>query len=117
MREATNGRGADIVLDVVGSDRTHAGGLAMLAGGGTYSIVGYGGTVSVPSVAPVGAEQSVAANLVGTWSDLWELMELHGRGRIRLVTETHPLEPVNDVLGRLRDGEVTGRAVLVPATG
>ena len=30
-----------------------------------------------------------------------------------LKTETHPLESVNEVLAKLRDGEVTGRAVLV----
>jgi len=29
------------------------------------------------------------------------------------VTETHPLEEVNDVPGRRRDGDVTGRAELV----
>jgi len=26
----------------------------------------------------------------------------------------HPLDDVNDVLAKLREGEVTGRAVLVP---
>ena len=31
-----------------------------------------------------------------------------------LKTETHPLDSVNDVLAKLHDGEVTGRAVLVP---
>jgi len=31
-----------------------------------------------------------------------------------LKTEVHPLEDVNEVLGRLRDGDVNGRAVLVP---
>jgi hypothetical protein len=31
-----------------------------------------------------------------------------------LKTETHPLEAVNDVLAMLREGEITGRAVLVP---
>jgi NAD+-dependent secondary alcohol dehydrogenase Adh1 len=115
VREATDGRGADVVLDFVGTDQTHADGVAMLARGGTYSIVGYGGTLSVPSIAMVVGEYAVAGNLVGSWIDLWELMQLHGRGRIRLVTETHPLEAVNEVLQRLRDGDVTGRAVLVPA--
>jgi D-arabinose 1-dehydrogenase-like Zn-dependent alcohol dehydrogenase len=33
---------------------------------------------------------------------------------VTLRTETHPLEAVNDVLDALREGEVTGRAVLVP---
>ncbi|HEY1273957.1 MAG TPA: NAD(P)-dependent alcohol dehydrogenase [Thermoleophilaceae bacterium] len=114
VREATDGRGADIVLDFVGTDATHAGGMAMLARAGTYSIVGYGGTLSVPSAAMVGTEQAAIANLVGSWTDLWELMQLHARGHIVLKTETHPLEQVNDVLDRLREGAVTGRAVLTP---
>ena len=114
VREATDGRGVDVVLDFVGTDATHAGSLAMLARHGVYSIVGYGGTVEAPSVALVAQETAIAANLVGSWIDLWELMQLHATGRLRLVTETHRLEDVNDVLDRLREGEVTGRAVLVP---
>ena len=114
VREATNGVGADIVLDFVGSDETHASGLQMLARGGLYSAIGYGGTVSVPSVALVAQDLTIAGNLVGNWVDLWELLQLHGRGEITLKTETHSLDDVNEVLGRLREGDVTGRAVLVP---
>ncbi len=44
----------------------------------------------------------------------WELLQLHGRGDVTLKTQTHPLEAVNDVLDALRQGEITGRAVLVP---
>jgi len=115
VRELTGGRGADLVFDFVGTDQTHADSTAMLARAGTYSIVGYGGTVSVPSAALVVSEQSLVGNLVGTWVDLWELLQLQAAGRVRLQTETHPLDSVNEVLAKLRDGEVTGRAVLVPA--
>ena len=59
-------------------------------------------------------EQSVVGNLVGSWTDLWELVQLHAAGKLVLRTETHPLSAVNDVLAKLREGEVTGRAVLVP---
>jgi len=114
VRELTNGMGADVVLDFVGTDETHAVGLAMLARRGIYSIVGYGGTVSHLSVGLVVGETVIAGNLVGSWIDLWELLQLHGRGVVTLRTETHSLDDVNDVLDRLRDGEVTGRAVLVP---
>jgi NAD+-dependent secondary alcohol dehydrogenase Adh1 len=116
VREATDGRGADVIIDFVGSDQTHADGIAMLARAGTYAIVGYGGLVAVPSVALVVQELSVCANLVGSWTDLWELMELHARGRIQLRTQVHPLEDLNDALAQLREGEVTGRAVIVPAS-
>ena len=114
VREATNGAGADVVVDLVATDATHAAGVEMLARGGLYSTIGYGGVITVPSVAMVVGETAIAGNLVGSWIDLWELLQLHGRGDIKLRTETHPLEAVNDVLDRLREGEITGRAVLVP---
>jgi NAD+-dependent secondary alcohol dehydrogenase Adh1 len=114
VRERTDGRGADVVFDFVGTDQTHADAVAMLARGGTYSIIGYGGMLSLPSVALVASEQAAVGNLVGTWVDLWEILQLHAAGKITLETETHPLDSVNDVLQKLRDGEVTGRAVLVP---
>lgn len=115
VRDLTGGRGADLVFDFVGTDQTHADSAAMLARGGTYSVIGYGGTVAMPSVALVAGEQTVAGNLVGTWVDLWEVLQLHAAGRLVLKTEVHPLESVNDVLDKLRDGEVMGRAVLVPS--
>ena len=114
VRELTDGRGADLVFDFVGTDQTHADSAQMLARGGTYSVIGYGGTISIPSPALVVNEHAVVGNLVGTWIDLWELLQLHAAGRVTLKTETHPLDSVNDVLEKLRDGEVTGRAVLIP---
>jgi D-arabinose 1-dehydrogenase-like Zn-dependent alcohol dehydrogenase len=114
VREATNGAGADVVLDFVATDATHAAGLDMLARRGLYSTVGYGGMITVPSVAMVVGETEIAGNLVGSWIDLWELLQLHSRGDVTLKTQTHPLEDVNDVLDSLREGEITGRAVLVP---
>jgi len=114
LQQLTGGAGADVVLDVVGTDTTHALGQGLLGRRGVFSFVGYGGTVSVPSVDLVVGETAYCGNLVGTWVDLWELLQLHVQGRVELRTETHPLEDVNDVLGRLREGDITGRAVLVP---
>jgi NAD+-dependent secondary alcohol dehydrogenase Adh1 len=114
LREATDGVGADVIMDFVATDATHAASLDALARRGVYSTVGYGGMITVPSVAMVVGESTIAGNLVGSWIDLWELLQLHAAGDVTLRSETHPLEAVNDVLAKLRDGEVTGRAVLVP---
>jgi len=114
LREATDGAGADVVLDVVGTNATHRLGQAILARGGVLSFIGYGGDVSVPSAGLVVTETTYAGNLVGTWIDLWELLQLHAQGTVELRTETHPLDDVNEVLDSLRGGDVTGRAVLVP---
>jgi NAD+-dependent secondary alcohol dehydrogenase Adh1 len=107
---------ADVIFDFVGTDETHAASAAMLARGGTYSVIGYGGTVSIPSPALVVNEHAVVANLVGSWIDLYEVLALHAAGRITLKAATYPLDDVNEVLDRLRAGEITGRAVLVPAS-
>jgi NAD+-dependent secondary alcohol dehydrogenase Adh1 len=114
VRDLTGGRGADLVFDFVGTDETHADATALLARGGTYSVIGYGGMIAIPSAALIGNEQTVSGNLVGTWVDLWELLQLHTAGKVELRTEMHPLSAVNDVLEKLRAGEVTGRAVLIP---
>jgi len=114
VRDLTGGHGADLVIDFVGTDDTHRDSLAMLARNGTYSVVGYGGTVSAPSNALVGQEQAVVANLVGSWTDLYELIQLHAAGRLTLRVQKHPLDEVNDVLDSLRAGEILGRAVLLP---
>jgi NAD+-dependent secondary alcohol dehydrogenase Adh1 len=114
VRELTGGTGADVVFDFVGTDATHSLGLEVLARRGVFSIVGYGGTVTHQSVGFVAGGTAIVGNLVGNWIDLWELMQLHGRGAVTLRSETHPLDEVNDVLEALRGGDVTGRAVLVP---
>ena len=68
VRELTGGRGADLVFDFVGTDQTHADAMAMLARGGTYSVVGFGGMVAVPSVALVVGEQRSSATSSGPGS-------------------------------------------------
>jgi NAD+-dependent secondary alcohol dehydrogenase Adh1 len=114
VRELTGGQGADVVLDFVGTDSTHAGSMEMLARAGTYSVIGYGGSLPLTSMGLVVDEKSVLGNLVGSWTDLYELIQLHEAGRVTLRVETHPLEAINEVLDKLRDGGILGRAVLVP---
>ena len=115
VRDLTEGRGADVVLDFVGTDATHAGSMEMLARAGTYSVIGYGGNLPLTSMALVVEEKSVVANLVGSWIDLYELIQMHAAGRVTLRVETHPLDAINDVLDKLREGGILGRAVLVPS--
>ena len=115
VRDLTGGRGADVVLDFVGTDDTHSASMEMLARAGTYSVIGYGGNLPLTSMALVVEEKSVVANLVGSWTDLYELIQLHAAGRVKLKVETHPLDAINEVLQKLRNGGILGRAVLVPS--
>jgi NAD+-dependent secondary alcohol dehydrogenase Adh1 len=88
--------------------------LAMLARGGTWWVVGYGGTVAVPAIDRVARQVQVAGSLVGTHVELAELMGLVARGLVELRTTEYRLEDVNDAIAALRAGELRGRAVIVP---
>ena len=88
--------------------------IAMLRPGGTYYLVGYGGTVTLPSMQLVLGEITVAANLIGTYADLADLVTLADQGKVALHSSRYPLEAANDAIDDLRHGRIRGRAVLIP---
>jgi len=107
--------GADAVFDFVGEDSTISDSVAMLRPGGTYYLVGYGGTVTLPSMQLVLGEITLAANLIGTYADLAGLVTLAGQGKVVLHSSRYPLEAANDAIDDLRRGRIHGRAILIPA--
>jgi D-arabinose 1-dehydrogenase-like Zn-dependent alcohol dehydrogenase len=111
--DRTNG-GAEVVMDFVGEKGTPEKSLGMLRKGGTYSIIGYGGTVAPTTLEMVNRELKIVGNLVGTYNDLAELMELAHQGKVQIASQTFPLASANDVLHDLDAGKIVGRAVLVP---
>ena len=110
----TSGHGAEAVMDFVGEKGTTAKGIAMTRNAGSYYVVGYGEDVAVPTVDLVITEKNIIGNLVGTWAELTELMELAHRGLVQLETHEYRLEDANTALRDLHEGRIKGRAVLVP---
>jgi NAD+-dependent secondary alcohol dehydrogenase Adh1 len=113
VRDLT-GSGADAVFDFVGEDSTISDSVAMLRPGGTYYLVGYGGTVTLPTMPLVLGEITLAANLIGTYADLDDLVTLAHQGKVVLHSSRYPLEAANDAIDDLRRGRVRGRAILIP---
>lgn len=111
---ATDGRGVDAVVDLVGERGVPAQAPAMLRQGGTYYVVGYGETVSIPTWDFVIREISVVGTLIGNYADLTGMMALATRGKVTLQARRYRLEDVNDAIADLRDGRLAGRAVLMP---
>jgi D-arabinose 1-dehydrogenase-like Zn-dependent alcohol dehydrogenase len=114
VQSATGGAGADIVLDFVAEGSTPELGLRMLRRGGTYSIVGYGGTLTNPTVDMIVRELRIVGNFVGSYRDLVELMELNRQGKVRISMKPYPLAEAPRAIEDLRAGRILGRAVLVP---
>jgi NAD+-dependent secondary alcohol dehydrogenase Adh1 len=112
--DETNGLGADAVLDLVGEGRAPEQAMRMLRKGGVYSIVGYGGEVTLNHLDMINRELVVIGNQIGSHRDLVDLMELDRSGRVVLHTRCFPLDEAADVLAEVAAGRVPGRAVLVP---
>ncbi|MGW5276218.1 NAD(P)-dependent alcohol dehydrogenase [Streptomyces sp. NPDC004044] len=110
----TGGQGAEAVLDFVGEGGALEDGVRMLRRAGDYYVIGYGGTLSVPTIDIISTEINFIGNLVGSYTDLVELMDLAARGLVALHTVTYPLDAFGRALEDLDRGRVRGRAVLVP---
>ena len=114
VREITNGTGADVVLDFVGSAATMELSVRVVGRFALIINVGLGG--GVLSYAPYGlpAEVDLTTAWWGSRNDLREVVALARTGRLIPALERFPLAEINEVFTRLEAGQVTGRAVLVP---
>jgi NAD+-dependent secondary alcohol dehydrogenase Adh1 len=115
VREITGGQGAEVILDFVGEGGALESGIAMLRRAGYYYVIGYGGRLVVPTIDIISTEINFIGNLVGTYNDLVELMELAARGKVKLHTTVYPLEAALDAIHDLESGRLHGRGILVPA--
>ena len=114
IRDLTGGRGADVVLDFVGSEATIS--TARLAARmmGDVSVVGLAGG-SVPySFFSQPYEVSIQTTYWGTRPELAELLDLAARGLVHVEHSVHSLDDAPRVYRDLAEGKVKGRAVIVP---
>lgn len=114
VAELTGGLGADVVLDFVAEQGAENEGFAMTRAGGSYYVIGYGGTLTVPTLDIISTERNIVGNIVGTYNELAELMVLAQTGRVTLHTSSYPLDAAVEALADLDAGRVRGRAILVP---
>ncbi len=99
---------------MVGEKGSTSMGLNMTKNTGSYYIVGYGEDIQIKSVDMIISERNIIGNLIGTWSELYELMELANKDLVRLSMQEYKLSDANRALHDLNNGLVKGRAVLVP---
>ena len=114
VRELTEGTGVAVVLDLVGEGDVPAHAMDMLAKGGVYSIVGYGGFVRIEHLDMINRELTILGNQIGTYADLVDLVEFVGRGEVTIDSTLFPLDAAPEVLHDVEAGRIPGRAVLVP---
>lgn len=112
--DLTAGRGADLVLDLVGNDDTLALGARIGRPLGHLTLIGLAmGTLPV-TFFTLPYECSLATTYWGSAPELIEVIELARTGAIRAHVERFPLDRVEEAYHRMRNGELRGRAVIVP---
>jgi len=114
VREATGGRGADVVLDFVGSDETLAASAASVRMLGDLTIVGIAGGTLPVSFFGVPYEASVQTTYWGNRRELVEVLDLAARRLLHAETSIFTLHDAAQAYRDLANGTVRGRAVVVP---
>ena len=111
--------GADAVLDFVGADSTLLLGASVVSIGGYLALVGLaGGQLRVaPGVGETGIpfETRVVIPFWGTKAELAEVIALARSGRISAHVEHFPLVNAQSAYDKLRAGQLSGRAVVLPS--
>jgi propanol-preferring alcohol dehydrogenase len=117
VKDRSDGRGADVVIDLAGRSETLEGGMEWLAPSGTLLVVGYNvaQSFSVSSAQMVSKALKIIGCRAATKADLADVIRWVEEKKITPVVEdTLPLERVDEAYKRIRTGEVMGRIVIIP---
>lgn len=114
IRKLTGGLGATAVLDFVGIDATLALAAKVVRRRGQLVGVGIGGGVLPFTFGGIPHAVSATYLLGGSTTELAEVVALAEQGRIAPHIQQFRFDQADEVFRRLHDGEIEGRAVLVP---
>lgn len=112
----TEGRGADAVLDFVGTTATIATSIAALAKLGRYALIGAGeGKLEMPLMSALASKgASIVSFVGGTAEDTRSAIELAEQGLLRNDVEFFDIADSAKAFEKLAAGQLAGRAVIVP---
>ncbi len=114
VRDQTGGVGAEVVLDMVGSDPTLALAAQLTRMRGHLTVVGLGGGTLPFTFGGLPWECSVAMPYWGSALELIEVLELARQGKISARTQRFGLDEAPLAYEKLRENQLSGRAVICP---
>lgn len=111
----TDGKGVDVVVDTVGAEKTISDSFKILAKNGALVVVGlFGSQIKMPLLQAVVNEYQVYASLWGNYNELKEVIELANQRKIKHSYQSFSLKEINQAVDSLKQGQIVGRAVIVP---
>ena len=114
IQKITGPRGAGLVLDCIGVQPTVDLGAKLLGRNSVWTVVGLGGGHHDfhHGSTPYGTSMSIP--YWGSRVELMEVIAMAREGRIHAETTEFPLGQAVDVYRKLKAGQISGRAVLIP---
>ncbi len=117
VRQLTHGKGADAVLELVGTDDTLPASFTSLATTGRLVVVAFrpGAVCRSDPTRFVDDEITVTGSRYVNHAELAEAAEWVGAGRVTpVISSTHPLAAAEDALAAVAANRVVGRAPILP---
>jgi alcohol dehydrogenase, propanol-preferring len=114
INEATAGRGAELVIDMVGSDDTLALSAQIVRFESRLTVVGLAGGTFQFGFGAMPFECQLTIPYWGSAVELMEVLDLARAGSIRAHVERFTLDRVEDAYEKMRNGDLDGRAVICP---
>jgi propanol-preferring alcohol dehydrogenase len=112
IRKLTGG-GAHGVLVAAVSTGAFRQGLDMLRRGGTMALNGLPpGDFPLPIFDVVLKGLTIRGSIVGTRNDLAEALAFAADGKVKAHYEVEPMENINSIFDRMRQGQIQGRIVM-----
>lgn len=114
IRALTNGLGANLVLDLVGSDVTLKFGAAILAFRGNLKVIGVGGGTLPVRFEQMPRDSTVSIPYAGTIPDQRSVVRLAEQGLIHAEVTPIGYDQIGESYAIMSSGKLKGRFVLVP---
>ncbi len=114
IRELTSGLGAELIVDMVGSEDSIALAVAASRSESHVTVVGLAGGQFQFGFGALPFEAQLTIPYWGSAVELGEVLDLARAGRIRAHVERFGLDAAPDAYRRMREGSLDGRAVICP---
>jgi alcohol dehydrogenase, propanol-preferring len=114
IRELTSGLGAELIVDMVGSEDSIALAAAVAAFQSHVTVVGLAGGKFEFAFGSLPFEAQLTIPYWGSAVELAEVLELARAGKIRAHVERFELDQADEAYARMRAGTLDGRAVICP---
>jgi len=113
VKDLTNGYGAHAAICLASSRAGYAQSLSLLRSLGTLVCIGLGrDDIPISPFLTIIRGLKIVGSTVGMEKEMGKLLEMAARGEVKAIVKVFESEQLDEVLGLLAKGEVSGRVVV-----